>query len=289
MSQKNATVICFCSAKGGCSKTTTCLNFGAGYLARKHKKVLFIDLDYQGNLTASLIHNLPNSKASNVKNSFIYRAFEHQADHTREKFPSNFKPVQVSKNTGLFASSPSLDTIPDLMRNKMTIAPYVLLTVFAKLDLPAHYDYILIDCHNSFTLTVQNALACADYCVSPITPSEYSLDSIATMIRKINQIKANLVNPITQKSLVTAKLLFIGQMIKYNTRNSHQFRDAIKSNKNFIAAFPLREIFNRATNSNVYDLADDEAKHGKRRNDQSIVANKITPEFDKMYKALGGK
>lgn len=287
MSNNSATVISLMSSKGGSAKSTTALNFGA-YLTRKRKHVLFIDLDYQNNLTQSLVYNLPDSKAKAVGNSFIYRAFEHQAHHSTKPFPSNFKPVHINKYTDLFASSPQMDDVLDLMRDKMAMAPYVLTAVFAKLNLLAHYDYIIVDCHNSFTLTAQNALVVSDYCISPIVPSLYSINSINTMIRKINNIKEELLNPATQKSMVHAKLLFIGQMIAYNTKNSHQFKKAIRGNKMFVAAIPKRELFNRAATSNIYDLAEYEASHKHNRNDLKIIEDKINPEFDKIYRAIGG-
>ena len=58
--QKDACrVISVCNQKGGVSKSTTVLNLGIG-LAREGKKVLIIDNDPQGSLTASLGYGEPD-------------------------------------------------------------------------------------------------------------------------------------------------------------------------------------------------------------------------------------
>ena len=52
-------VIAICNQKGGVGKTVTTVNLGVG-LARKGKRVLLVDVDAQGSLTASLGYQHPD-------------------------------------------------------------------------------------------------------------------------------------------------------------------------------------------------------------------------------------
>ena len=50
---KTAKIMSICNQKGGVGKTVTTVNLGIG-LAREGKRVLLVDVDSQGSLTASL-------------------------------------------------------------------------------------------------------------------------------------------------------------------------------------------------------------------------------------------
>lgn len=58
-------VIAVAMQKGGCAKTSVSLNLGIG-LARAGKKVLLIDNDPQGNLTASLGYEEPDDMSDTL-------------------------------------------------------------------------------------------------------------------------------------------------------------------------------------------------------------------------------
>ena len=54
-------VLALCSQKGGVGKTTSCVNLAVG-LAREGKRVLVVDNDPQGSMTASLGYHNPDDR-----------------------------------------------------------------------------------------------------------------------------------------------------------------------------------------------------------------------------------
>ena len=61
---KMSKVMAICNQKGGVGKTVTTINLGIG-LARKGKRVLLVDVDAQGSVTASLGYQPPGPTGRN--------------------------------------------------------------------------------------------------------------------------------------------------------------------------------------------------------------------------------
>ena len=82
---KDCKVLALCSQKGGVGKTTSCVNLAVG-LAKAGKKVLVIDNDPQGSMTASLgYHNpdeLPITLATILTKIVEDELFENTLDRT---------------------------------------------------------------------------------------------------------------------------------------------------------------------------------------------------------------
>lgn len=275
--------------KGGQGKTTIMQNL-AVYMSKLPNvhKILMIDLDSQKNLTSDYMNH--NINPTLLKNSCIYRAYEHDAIHPHADYASDFKPVQVQPKIWLMAGSEKMDGIDDLMTSHHMEAfkPYVLLHMATSLGLGDKFDYILLDCHGDFSSATQQAIVVANKVLVPVTPSRFGVDSIPFMRKSVKGLRQHLINPATNSSFVTCKLLFVGNMIKWNTRSSHDFLNVAKNHPDmFKANFPMRELFNRATTSytNIYNLASSE-KGTKARNDKQTIEKYINPEFDKLVKAI---
>lgn len=278
MPQKNATVIVSASTKGGTTKTSTIANLGA-YLALKHKHVLFIDTDYQSDLT-SCMNQVGGAK---LRSSCILRAYEHDAKNAQSPFPKDFEPAHVNKYVDIMASSPNVSHVNDIMRSHMSIAPYVMLHAFNALGLADKYDYILIDCHNSFNLLTKGAMVTADYILTPIIPGRFSIKSVTTMVKGLRNLKTHLISPITQKSFITAKLYFVGNLIDKATKSGQQLAQIVHEDPQFIAGFHRRELVNRATTN--YSSVFAQARHEGSRS-KKIVQNEIIPEFEKIMQKI---
>ena len=147
-------VIAVSNQKGGVSKSTTTVNLGIG-LARMGKKVLLLDIDPQGSLTASLGIREPD-KLEKTLAAVINSIMEVEADFgilTHEE-GVQFLPANID----LAAVEVSL--ISAMSREYMmkeyieTVAPY--------------YDYIIADCMPSLGMLTINALAAADTVLIPV-------------------------------------------------------------------------------------------------------------------------
>ena len=59
-------VICLGNQKGGCSKTTSCLNIAYSYANTKHKRVILIDADSQGSASLNLGINITDENINTL-------------------------------------------------------------------------------------------------------------------------------------------------------------------------------------------------------------------------------
>ncbi|RVU71240.1 MULTISPECIES: ParA family protein [Lactobacillus] len=258
-------IITFAAIKGGVGKTTLAYNYGE-WLANQNSKVLFIDLDHQSNLTQ--IYQIYDNKYT-VANIFLKK--------------EGVQIHHIKKNIDLIAGDMHLDSIEANIQTK--VDKNMLLYMWLadnydskKLD---QYDYIIIDCHPDFSIATKNAVIISDDILSPITPSEHGYSAKFNLEERFRELKQETIDYRTRQSLVDAKLLFVGNMIKNNTRSSRELLDVLQKDASVIVKIPNRELFNRSTldKLSISSMMADKKmqyKYGKFFNELNDIFSHIT-------------
>ncbi|AWB81951.1 chromosome partitioning protein [Corynebacterium yudongzhengii] len=169
-----ATIISMVNQKGGVGKTTTTINLGA-CLAEQGRKVLLVDLDPQGALSAGLA--IPHGEEEitvydlMIDNSSSIHGAIHQ---------TNVPGMEVvAANIDLSAAE--IQLVNEVGREN-TLGR-------ALRPVRKEYDYIIIDCGPSLGLLAVNALACSHGVIIPMECEYFSLRGLALLTDTIEKVR----------------------------------------------------------------------------------------------------
>lgn len=160
-------VIALLNQKGGVGKSTTASALGAG-LTRAGYRVLYFDLDAQGNLTSTMGASSTGTTALEV---LTRRA---RAQDAIQNTPQG---AIIAAGAGLAAEG-ILRATGKEYRLKEAIEP-----------IKKRYDYILIDCPPSLGILTINALTAATSCIVPAQADAYSLQAIGQLAQTLDAIR----------------------------------------------------------------------------------------------------
>ncbi len=159
--------------KGGTGKSTTAHALGQG-LMKAGKKVLFIDLDPQGNLSCTMQANTGKSSSYDVI-----------TNRSTAK-----KSIQHTEHGDIIPSNPQLSGTD--LEVTQTGKEYRMKEAIAALG--NHYDFVIIDTPPALgTLTI-NALTAAADVIIPVQAETYSIQGIAQLFSTIDVVR-NYCNP----------------------------------------------------------------------------------------------
>ena len=176
-----AKIISIANQKGGVGKTTSTVNLGIG-LAKEGKRVLLIDADPQGSLTASLGYEEPDS--INVTLSSIMTKIINDEDVRLEE-----GILHHDENVDLLPSNIELSALEVSMNN--VISRELILKEYINL-IKNQYDYILIDCMPSLGMITVNALVASTSVLIPVQAAYLPVIGLQQLIRTISMVKKRL-------------------------------------------------------------------------------------------------
>lgn len=178
--------------KGGVGKTATALNLGAA-LSDAGKKVLLIDNDPQGNLTAALGYTPAEQKRTLA--NLLLSAVDYPEDleihlergilHTGNGLfliPANrrladaaarLQVMQLSQYNAVGEAGRACEKVMD------SLMPFLRDT----------YDYIIIDCGLKHELLTVNALAASDYCIIPVQSHFLASEGVPDVLDMVRSVK----------------------------------------------------------------------------------------------------
>lgn len=197
-----AKIISFMNMKGGVGKSTLCLSLGYHLAKYQNKKILFIDLDPQFNLTQTFLNEYRLTEPylnDEFKEKDICNVFLTEAPTLGEKpKPPNSEDIihNLDDNLDIVFGSIYLIKIDNSEDKK-----YKLQNFIKENKLRDFYDYILIDCPPTISLYTSAALHCADYYIVPNMVDRYSILGIKLLDDAIKQegVSSNrdlLINPL---------------------------------------------------------------------------------------------
>ncbi|MFP8915274.1 ParA family protein [Enterococcus innesii] len=209
-------VISFINMKGGVSKTTLCKELGLYLFRKKNKKILFVDVDPQANLTQSLFDKYQYSQKEMIyeneevasKYTESNASIENMINRGSTAGPSYDDVVQCLDDQGLSIIPGELGIDFSLRNLNSSTLENSLYNFIRDNGLREKFDYILVDCPPTYSSYTVLALKPSDFYLIPVRPEAYSILGIDLLLQVVQYIQGEHDTFFAQKPLRNLGLIF---------------------------------------------------------------------------------
>lgn len=184
-------VVAVCNQKGGVGKTTLTYFLGLA-AAEQGKRVLVVDMDPQGNLSALAAREAVAPDEIGVADALSDRTTEALADVI---VPGVVEGLDLAPTSG-----PELGVVRDELIVKMVGREFRLRTVLEPVR--DTYDLILLDCAPSLDQLTVNGMTAADGVVLVTQTKLLSINGLAQVLDTIEQVKTHYNPPLKIVALI---------------------------------------------------------------------------------------
>ncbi len=186
-------IVALLNLKGGVGKTTLTANLGAAFWSQG-RRVLLVDLDYQGSLTMLC---LSGKQQQDLREGRRYVEKLLATDRpTCDLLKSIRERVKSDDESWIIATDEALEQCETKVMSSWIAKKtpddvrYRLRTVLHSPEVQDAFDLILLDCPPRLTTACINGLAASDFVLIPVIPDPVSADAAPRLVEHLRKLKS---------------------------------------------------------------------------------------------------
>jgi len=228
--QRQTRFIALVNLKGGVGKTTLTLNLAVS-LGQRGKKVLLVDLDFQGTLS-----NLALPRE--LVNDYRDKGWTTDAllkTNGAAAVQSLLFAVQDAGNCRAMIAREHLEMVEFERQSRFFVNPeqearFLLQKALHVPEIFEQFDYVLFDCPPRMSTACINALTCSDYVLVPSTLSQLDIEAVPRTLKWLHELHA-VVGATFLGVVVTRARMRAGELFAHERAQLEKLRQLIRAHQ----------------------------------------------------------